>query len=251
MKRFLLTLLFTITTLSLVRAQTNHSHTLRAQVLSSLDSLPLSGAHLINTTTGRAAIAGPEGKFSLEVQAGDSLRISFVGYQSRSWAVATLSESIRQFYLNPADEQLTEVVVEGLPSERILKNRILALELPEEDRVTLDLPPWAAQPAPSSDGVSVVSFRGGISGLASRFNKKDRGRAFRAQIQQRAVEQEIIDRKYNDQIIRRATGIASTEKLEAFKAYCSLSRNFILSASEYEIHRAIAECFGEFKASQG
>ena len=212
-------------------------------------STPLEGTHIVSKGTGRATVAGQNGQFELAVPSGDTLYFSYVGFKTLAFAVAEKTTASLIIRLSPADEQLREIVVEGLPSERVLKNRILALELPEEESVELELPAWTNQEI-NPNGVSLVSVGGVVSGLANKFNKKEQGRIFKANMARLKSEDAIINYKLNDSIIKKATGITNDELLAAFKAYCEMPRNFILEASEYEIHKAIAECFAAFEKQQ-
>jgi hypothetical protein len=230
-----------------VQAQTGEGFLLEGRIVTDSAQTGLPGAHIVSEAKGSATVSGLDGKFSIETLVGDTLRISYIGYQTTRWAVSNGGEASATIYLQSADEEMEEVVVEGLPSERVLKNRILAMELPDEDKVELNIPAWAARPF-KQDPTSAVQLGGIVSGLVSKYNKKDRGRAFKAKLAKDAAEEKIIAAKYNDTVIAYATGIESQDELDAFKAWCELPHSFLLQASEYDIHKAIVECFAEYEA---
>ena len=70
---------------------------------------PILGAVVLNTRTQKKAYTDLSGKFEIDVQKGDVLRIMYIGCEPKEIAVTDLS--INRFYLLPSKEVLGEVMV--------------------------------------------------------------------------------------------------------------------------------------------
>ena len=70
---------------------------------------PILGAVVLNTRTQKKAYTDLSGKFEIDVQKGDILRIMYIGCEPKEIAVTDLS--INRFYLLPSKEVLGEVMV--------------------------------------------------------------------------------------------------------------------------------------------
>jgi hypothetical protein len=59
-------------------------------------------------------------------------------------------------------------------------------------------------------------------------------------------EQELVDHKYTNDLIIRATGI-SEKQIYEFKKFCNLPHYFILNATDYELVVAIKNCYYDYQ----
>ena len=115
--------LLTLATLSLARAEE-----VPGQVLDAATGHPLAGANV--QAGNRATTTDAEGRFKVEAAPGDSLDISFIGYQSvRVAAVAPLIVDLERHIL-----QAPEVVVEGGLTRRRLDRLAASVTVVEGDR---------------------------------------------------------------------------------------------------------------------
>ncbi len=97
---------------------------------------PLIGATIINPRTGNGTATDIDGNFQIEVCKGDSLEISYIGYNKQR--VLVLDNTPLEIILNSDGLVLTgEVVVIGAISSPIDRNNMLDLHIIDENKKTL------------------------------------------------------------------------------------------------------------------
>ncbi len=77
--------------------------------------------------TKESTVANVEGQFSMKADAGDVLKISYIGYKSVSIKAADIKSAIR---LHPADIQLKEVTVKSFTPtiEKVIRKSVEVLD---------------------------------------------------------------------------------------------------------------------------
>jgi TonB-linked SusC/RagA family outer membrane protein len=95
-----------------VTAQTRHT----GKVISSDDKLPVVGASVRIKGTNTGAVTDVNGNFSINVNPGAVLVVSYIGYQSTE--VTVQGNNFISISLQPANSTLNEVVVTGYTSQR-------------------------------------------------------------------------------------------------------------------------------------
>lgn len=97
---------------------------------------PLIGAPIINPRTGIGTYSNIDGNFQIEVCKGDSLEISYIGYNKQR--VVVLDSTPLEIILNSDGLRLTgDVVVIGAISAPIDRNNMLDLHIIDENKKTL------------------------------------------------------------------------------------------------------------------
>lgn len=232
--------------------QTSGQDLLKGRLIDSENAMPIPFAHITNLTKGLRTVSDSSGLFSVPAKAGDSLRISSVSYGQKDIVVPAEPGGKRLLIqLAPNVYELDEVVVNRFPSEREFTQSLLTMDLPEEKGPDMRLPDnMSFGGRPANEGAPTISFGGGISGLAGKFSKKERGRAFMAEMEVKDARKAMIHTKYNREIVKGITGLEDEDQLDAFMQYCVLPENFLYEASEYEIHKAVLGCFGDFIKEQ-
>lgn len=246
---FLFTLFFSCL-LNSVNAQqpSGNDYQLKGRLIDAEDSSAIPFAHVSNLSKRLRSVSDSNGQFSLPVNEGDSLEFSSVSYGRKTMlAPAQPADGKRLLIrLAPNIYELNEVVVTRFPSERDFARQVLSMELPQEKGPDMGLPAMLPESRPSGDGSPTVGFGGGISGLANKFNKKERGRIFAAEMREQENRKAIIHTKFNREIVKNITGLEDEDQVEAFMQYCVLTENFLYKATDYEIHKAVLGCFGDF-----
>ena len=80
-------------------------------------SEPIAGAYILNTRTNQSATSDLAGKFEIEVQHGDVLKIMFVGFETKQVAINDFN--VKRFFLLPGKEVIGQVV--SLTDDYIIK----------------------------------------------------------------------------------------------------------------------------------
>lgn len=97
---------------------------------------PLIGAPIINPRTGIGTYSNIDGNFQIEICKGDSLEISYIGYNKQR--VVVLDSTPLEIILNSDGLRLTgDVVVIGAISAPIDRNNMLDLHIIDENKKTL------------------------------------------------------------------------------------------------------------------
>jgi hypothetical protein len=128
---------------------TNFSHQLHAQgnnmpviyvsgmVVTGEQAEPLPGVHIYIPKAGRGTASNSDGMFTMPVIAGDSLIISCVGYKKRFYRVPKDKIQNYSVVIELKDESTMLPIVEifPYPTEELWKEAILAMELPDKERM--------------------------------------------------------------------------------------------------------------------
>lgn len=98
---------------------------------------PVPGAHIYVYKAGRGTSSGRLGTFALTVVPGDSVAISSVGFKPHFYKIPyDKDENMSVVIELKEDVQMLDVVeVFPYPTEEIFKERILAMELPDEEAI--------------------------------------------------------------------------------------------------------------------
>lgn len=96
--------------------------------------LGMPGVHVFVPNTGRGTSTNLVGYFSMPVQAGDSVVLGAIGYKKRHIMIP--EDSVGMFSvvieMNQDTTYLPEVHISSFPSERVFKEAILAMNIPNE-----------------------------------------------------------------------------------------------------------------------
>jgi len=94
---------------------------------------PLPGVHIYVPKAGRGVTTNGVGFFSMPVIAGDSVVISYVGYQRQHYIVPNSSTEFLTIIVPMVQDvtYLKEIEIVPYPTEEVFKEAVLALNLPE------------------------------------------------------------------------------------------------------------------------
>lgn len=244
--------LLLLSAVAMAQAPEKASYLFKGKLVDADSGSAVSFAHILNVDKGTITAGNAQGAFTIPVQGGDTLLISRIGYKPMKYAVPFQENMVAiSIIMQPLTEELKEVVITQLPSERRFKEQLLGLRLPEDKQPDLQVPHPSTVFTPRLDGnVPLVSAGGLISGFANRFNDKERGRQFTARIKAEEAQKAYIATKFNRDIVQRITGIEEEEVLNEFMKFCVIPDNFLLESSDYQIHEAVLGCFKEFLAER-
>ena len=112
-KAFLLGFTLTLLSALAVNAQ---SREVTGTVISGEDDLPLPGVSVLVKGTTRGGVTDLDGKFSINVQQGEVLSFSFIGFETQEVTIA--SQSTLDIILQPDIQSLSEVVIVGYGEQK-------------------------------------------------------------------------------------------------------------------------------------
>lgn len=230
----------------------NEAYLFKGKLLDADSGAAVALAHIANPYKGTITVSNQAGAFTMPVEGGDTLLISRIGYVTAKFVVPlTPVTTVTDITLRADTEELKEVVITQLPSEARFKQQLLALQLPDDAGPELHVPHPSTMVKPNLDGNFTIAKAGGlISGFANKFNDKERGRQFKAEMAIKEQREAYLATKFNRTIVQQITGLEQEEELDAFLKFCVLNEDFLLKATEYEIHTAVLGCFKDFVASR-
>ncbi len=215
----------------LATAQTSPLVAFKGMVLDAGDSM---GAAFVNIWGLQSQLGGTtkvDGSFNIYVMPGDTLRLSSVGYLTKVWIVP---ENVSQ-----------------LPPPTIMLYR----EVYNIDEVVITpgamlRQPQTTPPPPPAPVNNQPTFGVGNGGITFGFDTK--AAHLRKQQEQinaweyEAAMQDFIAYRYSPEFIQQFIPLSDTE-VDAFKSYCRLPDQFVVESNDYDLAKAIKDCYKTFK----
>lgn len=221
-------------------------------VVTNIREEPVPYVHVIIPARNEGAVGNFEGRFQIAAYPGDTLKVSSVSFKDAFVSIPDTLHASRfllEITLLTDTTILSEITVYPWPGT-----------WPEFEREFLDLriAPMAVQDLSSiiflgkelkniaypSGG---IGFPGPASLLYNLFGKKPRSERLLRRLLAEDFRKEQVTMKYNPMVIAKVTGIMDPEEIKAFREYCPLMDAFVLQASEYELYKAILDCYLEFR----
>lgn len=203
------------------------------------NTIPL--ANILKKPSGERYISNRFGAFGIRVQEDDTLVFSVIGYQNyilpvKKYVVNNLTDPIRVrmkatvYKLKEAEVNYNQKKKDSVAraAAKILKTSPVLNDYNHQRSWVLG---YTGQPL--SDLLSQGSSR------LVQYQKIERLRAL-------YYEQEMVDHKYTDALVIRATGMLP-KRVSEFKKFCNLPHYFILNSNDYDLVLAIRNCYEDFK----
>ncbi len=227
-------------------AQNNIYFAIKGNVIDCKSNSKISFAHVINETSGFATACDSFGLFSIYGKIDDIIKISAVGYKNKFLLVAENFKNTKIENCITSDTIiLQEVTVLPFSSYSQFKNKFLALKI--EDK-TYSIPgitlknPTTIHNLENEDYVKSLGFAlsSPISYLYYNLSKHQKSIRKYHELESDKWNQFVIDQKFNPKIVEKITGLKNIETLK-FIAWCNLSKEYLLNATDYEIANTIKE----------
>jgi hypothetical protein len=224
---------------------------LKAKLVNSKNNESVVFANIINSKTLSGAISDESGFFIIMADQGDMLQITSIGYQPKMFLV---TDSMRfHFYVTEIKlyekvYELGNVDVHFLGTYQEFKYRMLHTSTKDpfakvNRKLQKEIDSLLAMP---TNDLPTFPLGSPITMLYNLFSKE--GKELRKYID--AVEKQpnenIIHAKFNRQLLEDITGLKG-EELNEFLLKYRPSDNYILSASEYDLHEKILQSLEEYK----
>ncbi|SMG33920.1 CarboxypepD_reg-like domain-containing protein [Marivirga sericea] len=247
MKTFLLFIFLIFSTFGL------HAQSLKGEVTSSEDGLPIDGVHLVNTTANNMAVSDENGRFMLVANKGDTIIASNINFNTKQFVIN--DEQFLSLTLNPAMIQLDEVRVSNMPdTEAEFRKKIIDMgEVENETFVPFGMTPNKSQGSipknydPDYTKSLAYAINKPVSFIVKKLSKKHKNKV--KYYQTVANQGNVIanNKKYNSEIVTELTGLKGDD-LVHFMQYLDLDPAFIKRSSEYEIAARILKGYETFKS---
>ena len=136
---------------------------------------------------------------------------------------------------------IPEVEVRPYPNFSDFKYAFLHLELPKDSlEVELNLPEFETpKPFTIANFELKLVLDGPFTKLYDKYSVRGKDKFAHAELK-------IKTSKFNQEIVKRVTGLTDPDVILSFMFFCDISAAFITQATDYEIIEAINECYKEF-----
>ncbi|MDR0367567.1 MAG: hypothetical protein LBH82_00320 [Bacteroidales bacterium] len=228
----------------------------RGRVVDFITYQPLSNTCIHNLSSGLMTFSGTSGDFSMLMRSTDTLAVSRVGYDMELF---TLSDSLYDtkqritFRLIMRSIMLREVVIYALKPYPMFvqdlakatpqkKVEIPGVEISAEERANYDIN--AGNLLRGTPLASPISF------LYDKFSYKAKMNRMYAGLMENQEEAVRLSQKYNPEIVHRITKFEG-ERLEDFMLYCSFTYYTLVTSTDVEIEKMIADKYLQYKRENG
>ena len=230
----------------MVNAQNDIFFQIKGTVIDCKLHRSVSFAHIINETSGFATATDTHGLFTIIGKIDDILKISEVGFKSKFLLISeNFKIEIQKICLLEDTIVLQEVTVLPFKSYSEFKNKLLSLKI--EDN-TYSIPgvtlknPTTIHNLENENYIKSLGFAlsSPISYFYYNFSKREKSIRKYHKLENDKWNQYAIVQKYNPKIVEKITGLKNNETI-MFIAWCNLSKEYLLNATDYEIANKIKE----------
>ncbi len=206
----------------------------------SLNPIPL--ANISNTNKGLRYISNRYGAFRIQVNENDTLEFSVLGYQIYTLPVAQYKDFTEQnpplrIKLRSNVIKLKEINISANKRKQDSLARQAAKRLRTDPLLNNNYTSWSIYNA-SQGGV--------LSSILAGGNKKMMEYEKLQRLLELYHEQQEVDKRYNIDLVKRATGL-DEERAKKFMKFCNLPSYFILNSNDYDVVLAIKNCYKDFQ----
>jgi len=239
-------------------AQLDENLYLEATVIDKKNEMPLKHAHILNMTSLKGTITDDEGQFTIVYEAGDELRLSALGFETKMILVDDyiVEDEALVFVLEQKAYALDEIVVRPVPKDVAeLKRAFLALEIPDTipdlalriphaSTIMETLSKYGASPesANTPGQAAGVVIEGPITFLYENLHPWQR----RHKKGVEKMNKMLYYRLNMAPLVRRVTEIEDLRELDLFMAYCNLDEDVIENLSDYALAIVISNFYTEY-----
>ena len=197
---------------------------------------PMSFAYVANKNSTTGTLTDEGGKFSIHIKLGDTLSFSYMGYGVTKIFTQTLKDSVKnnllnvKVYLKQKASELRPVVIE---------NRSFTKEEKEYYSNKVD---------EYNRGIS-SPMASPISAMYYAWSKRGHQLQKLSVLYQQLLIDEVKEHRLSDQKLRMITG-NDTLNTEAFRRYCYLSDQWVISASDYNLFYSVKQYYKQYEEIQ-
>jgi hypothetical protein len=211
-------------------------------------------ASVLNQKTGAKAVSNRKGVFRIAASPGDTIRISSVGFntlrleasslyqknESDTILILMFSESyqlkdVTIVYSNRKRDSIAREVAKIVKDDPLLNNNDRILKRP---RMSLEGGPVGG------------TLTGLITEMYYQFSKAGQDMVHFEQFVAYYRELQEVEKRYNREIAKRISGL-DDYYMDEFMMHCRLDKEFVKTASDYDLYKAINDCSKNFKTKNG
>jgi hypothetical protein len=227
---------------------------LKGVILDGVTRKAVENGLVINYSRDFNIYSNPRGEFIVEVNQGDTLVFSAVGYYYQKAIVtdSLLKASLPlKFMMSPRVYEISEARIVALGTYDEFKQKFIHLDKPKTETEILteklaDLSHKAAKEA--YDMAQANRKRDGITLLSIPIRSpEEKERIALAKIMEKEKIRDQIYQKFNPEVIKKVTGLTTDHDIIEFMVFCDFSDKYLLDVNEYDLMVQIAQKFEAYK----
>lgn len=208
----------------------------------------ISYAHIIADQTRTGSICDSLGFFKIKVAPNQNLQITAIGFGQQKIPVpknTTEGEVFLEIPLKRESYLLEEVMVYSLGTWEQFKYNFINSKTPKNNQNIAAGWQFPNMKKVNQTAIAMKRPGAGISVGISGFSRKDRSRLKVAELKKNRYYQNILNKKYNSQIVSNLTG-ESGKRLDILMVFINSRHTFTYQTKEYYICQRIKEYYKEF-----
>jgi len=206
---------------------------------------PLSDVYVRNTTAGLITNTDTEGDFRIPVQEGDTLVISYIGYETILQEINSdlLQNESTTFQLSAKTTFLDEVTITRFPEYQQFKQQLLATDPGDSSFEVYGVPKVVIT---QEDRLNAsLAIRGPFSAVHNTFSKRAKEQKKVRKLLQNQEGRDKARTKFTRDWVSEMTRLEG-DKLTSFIAYCNFSEKYLVETPEYVIHEDMMALLPKF-----
>lgn len=219
----------------IAQAQTPQAVLITGRILDVGDSMGLPYVNIWGQLSKIGGTSNVDGTFAMYVLPGDTLRITSIGFVSKNWPVPLdiINHPKVSLVMYRELYDIDEITIMPRDIRKDIRNGAPPTGPPLSPKVT-HTPRFGVSPG------------GGITfGFDSKAKHIREQQDYIAQWNYEEAMQEYIAFRYNPTFIQQFVPLPD-EQVVPFMNFCNLPKDFIVSSSDYDLAKAVKDCYGVF-----
>ena len=230
----------------------------RGKVVDFVTYQPLSNTCIHNISSGLMTFSNPSGDFAMLIKKTDTLAISRVGYDMEMFTINDTLYNTKQritFRLIMRSIMLREVTIYAMkPYPMFIQDLVKTgtqrkIEVPGME-ISMEEKTKAKNEKDAGNLLRGTPLAHPITYLYERFSHKGKMNRMYASLMENQQEVMRLSQKYNPEIVTRITRLQG-EQLEDFMLYCSFTYYTLITSTDLQIEKMIADKFVQYKKENG
>ncbi len=214
-------------------------------------NLAISNVNIINLNKVIGTLTDDKGSFEINVSVGDTLLLSYIGYQSLKIRVTNdwVKNKTTKIQMTEKAIALEEIIIQPYYLTGYLEVDSKLIPTPNNYRYSISGLPQgyeAGEYAPNAFGNILGSIVNPADKLYNFFGKKGNELKRLKQIKKDETVRNLLESKFDRETLAVLLGIDKKEIAEILD-HCNYSESFIKTANDLQIMDAISGCYEDYK----
>lgn len=211
--------------------------TMHGKIVDSHTFISLSGVYVENITQQRLADSDTLGLFVIQVNLGDTLLFSSIGYHWKKYVVVDASH--QTFVMDEQVYDLSKVVKHAPLDYESFKYKILSMKFqPDSLHLSLAYEKYMPMKQYTPGQIGVATIEGPITGVYNAFNKHAKNQIRATELLDQKHFVILANKKLTKELVLDVTKLPQ-EFMNEFIGFCAFSDDFLANATEYQIISAL------------